>query len=122
MPNLTVWQPMEEYNIGDVITFGPYTKEEAPTTLAAIKKPKVLYFQTNFPAVLEIPLQAIEIHSTFIPISLKIFSYISENLRSRLLITKETVLKLIAIYLHQDKKGPEIRSMLDENIYPSLSS
>jgi len=45
----------------------------------------------------------------------KMFSYISENWRGRPLITKETVVKLIAGT--RTKKGLEIRSILDENIY-----
>ena len=45
----------------------------------------------------------------------KMFSYISENWRGRPLITKETVVKLISGT--RTKKGLEIRSMLDENIY-----
>ncbi len=45
----------------------------------------------------------------------KMFSYISENWRGRPLITKEMVVKLIAGT--RTKKGLEIRSILDENIY-----
>ncbi len=45
----------------------------------------------------------------------KMFSYISENWRGRPLITKETVVKLIANT--RTKKGLEIRAILDENVY-----
>jgi hypothetical protein len=45
----------------------------------------------------------------------KMFSYISENWRGRPLITRETVVKLIANT--KTKKGLEIKSMLDENEY-----
>ena len=45
----------------------------------------------------------------------KMFSYISKNWRGKPLITRETVVKLIAST--KTTKGLEIRSMLDENVY-----
>ena len=45
----------------------------------------------------------------------KMFSYISKNWRGKPLITKETVVKLIANT--RTTKGLEIRAMLDENVY-----
>lgn len=45
----------------------------------------------------------------------KMFSYITKNWRGRPLITRETVVKLIAST--KTTKGLEIRAMLDENIY-----
>jgi hypothetical protein len=43
------------------------------------------------------------------------FSYISKNWRGKPLITRETVVKLIANT--RTTKGLEIRAMLDENVY-----
>ena len=43
------------------------------------------------------------------------FSYISKNWRGKPLITRETVVNLIAST--KTTKGLEIRSMLDENVY-----
>ncbi len=43
------------------------------------------------------------------------FSYITKNWRGKPLITRETVVKLIAST--KTTKGLEIRSMLDENVY-----
>ncbi len=45
----------------------------------------------------------------------KMFSYISKNWRGKPLITRETVVKLIAST--KTTKGLEIQSMLDENVY-----
>ncbi len=45
----------------------------------------------------------------------KMFSYITKNWRGKPLITRETVVKLIAGT--KTTKGLEIRSMLDENVY-----
>jgi len=45
----------------------------------------------------------------------KMFSYISKNWRGKPLITRETVVKLIANT--RTTKGLEIRAMLDENVY-----
>ena len=45
----------------------------------------------------------------------KMFSYISKNWRGKPLITRETVVKLIAST--KTTKGLEIRAMLDENVY-----
>ena len=45
----------------------------------------------------------------------KMFSYIQQNWRGRPLVTRETVVKLIAST--KTTKGLEIRSMLDENVY-----
>jgi len=45
----------------------------------------------------------------------KMFSYITKNWRGRPLITRETVVKLIAST--KTTKGLEIRAMLDENVY-----
>ena len=53
--------------------------------------------------------------SKWIKIEHKMFSYISKNWRGKPLITRETVVKLIAST--KTNKGLEIRSMLDENIY-----
>ena len=45
----------------------------------------------------------------------KMFSYISKNRRGKPLITRETVVKLIAST--ETTKGLEVRAMLDENVY-----
>ncbi len=45
----------------------------------------------------------------------KMFSYITKNWRGRPLITRETVVELIAST--KTTKGLEIRAMLDENVY-----